>query len=104
MRRVGWFKAACELIHTCQDAVEQFGVKHTMSYRFVPFEPAVSVSNPTGSTTDALAKLVQTQMNDGWEFVSIENHSTIVPGTNGCFGVGTTSPYPKTVSIAVFRK
>ena len=74
-----------------------------MQYRIIPFDPA-SGNNPTQSASDALASLVQKQLNDGWEFASLENHSTVVPGSNGCFGWGATASYPKTVSIAVFRK
>jgi hypothetical protein len=75
-----------------------------VEYRFIPFEPAISNANPTGAATDALASAVQTQVNSGWEFMGIENHSTVVPGSRGCFGFGASNPYPKTVSILVFRK
>ena len=63
-----------------------------MQYRIVPFEPQVGNSNPTKAASDALAALVQAQSSEGWEFRSIENHSTVVPGSNGCFGFGATSP------------
>lgn len=75
-----------------------------MEYRLVPFEPKISDANPTGSATDALEAIIQKNLKDGWEFKSIENHSTIVPGSTGCFGLGATDPYPKTISIAVFTK
>lgn len=75
-----------------------------MEYRLIPFEPAINKSDPTGSATDALASAVQPEVNAGWEFVGIENHSTVVPGSSGCFGFGATNPYPKTMSILVFRK
>lgn len=75
-----------------------------MEFRFVPFEPTISNVDPTGSATKALALEVSKHEKEGWEFVSLENHSTVVPGSNGCFGFGATSPYPKTSSIIVLRK
>jgi hypothetical protein len=73
-------------------------------FLFIPFEPAISVSDPTISATKALAALVSDKEKSGWEYVHLDNHSTVVPGSNGCFGFGATSPYPKTISIAVFKK
>ena len=75
-----------------------------MQYRFIGFEPSVDRGDATKSATEALTRFSEEVAKDGWEFYSIENHSTIVPGSSGCFGWGAVSPYPKTVSIAVFRK
>jgi hypothetical protein len=75
-----------------------------MQHKLVPFEPPISTTDPTKSATDALRKIIELQAAEGWEFRSIENHSTVVPGSDGCFGFGSSSPYPKTISIAVFVK
>ena len=75
-----------------------------MEYRFVPFDPAIDNKNPTGSAANALASIVKKNVDEGWEFVGIENHSTEVPGNDGCFGFGSTSPYLQTMSIAVFKR
>lgn len=74
-----------------------------MEYKTVGFEPSA-----TGGSSDtvatALETLIDSQVQNGWEFVALENHSTVVPGDAGCFGIGASAPYPKTFSIAVFRK
>lgn len=75
-----------------------------MQYKLIPFEPPISTSDPTKSATEALKRIVDSHSAEGWQFKSLENHSTVVPGSSGCFGFGATSPYPKTISIAVFVK
>ncbi len=74
------------------------------TYRAVPFEPEINRERPSASAATTLQDLINQATESGWEFVGIENHSTIVPGTIGCFGLGAMSPYPKTMSIAVFRR
>ena len=75
-----------------------------MQYKAIGFDPSASRGDPASSAASDLQSLMMTQANDGWEFVGVQNHSTTVPGTSGCFGFGATSPYQRTLSIAVFRK
>jgi hypothetical protein len=75
-----------------------------MQYLSVGFDPGVRREGPTESAARALDALISTHAADGWEFVGVQNHSTVVPGSSGCFGFGATPPYPQTVSIVVFRK
>ena len=75
-----------------------------MQYQAVAFDPPATRSGPAETAANALDQLVNSYAVDGWEFMGVQNHSTVVPGSNGCFGIGATSPYPMTVSIAVFRR
>jgi hypothetical protein len=74
-----------------------------MQYKVVPFEPS-AVGGQTSSVAGALQALIAEEGVGGWEFVAVENHSTVVPGDQGCFGIGASPPYPKTFSLVVFRK
>lgn len=74
-----------------------------MRYKTVGFEPDTS-GGSSAHVASRLEALITQEAADGWEFVAVENHSTVVPGDSGCFGIGATSPYPKTFSIAVFRQ
>ena len=76
----------------------------TMEYKAVGFDPPVTRDGPTQSAAVWLNSLIAQHASVGWEFMGVQNHSTIVPGSNGCFGFGKTQPYPRTVSIAVFRR
>ena len=74
-----------------------------MEYKTRGFEPSAA-GGSSDSIAGALEALIAAEATDGWEFVALENHSTVVPGDAGCFGIGATAPYPKTFSIAVFRR
>jgi hypothetical protein len=74
-----------------------------MDYKVIPFEPAMA-GGDCGTVASALEGLVRREATGGWEYVGMENHSTVVPGDSGCFGIGATSAYPKTFSLVVFRK
>ncbi len=74
-----------------------------MQYMTLGFEPQVA-GGSSESVAAALETMITYQAADGWEFVALENHSTVVPGDSGCFGLGATAPYPKTFAIAVFRR
>ena len=67
------------------------------------FEPSAA-GGSSDSVAKALESLISSAAAEGWEFVALENHSTVVPGDSGCFGIGASQPYPKTFSIAVFRR
>lgn len=75
-----------------------------MQYKTVGFYPPVTRESPTESAASSLESIINAHAADGWEFVGVQNHSTVVPGTSGCFGFGAMPPYPQTVSIVVFRK
>ena len=74
-----------------------------MQYKVVPFEPSAA-GGSTETIATALEAVIAEWAKHGWEFVAVENHSTVVPGDSGCFGIGASQPYPKTFSLVVFRK
>ena len=74
-----------------------------MEYKTKSFEPSAA-GGSSEQVAAALGSLIAAETGDGWEFVAVENHSTVVPGNAGCFGIGASSPYPKTFSVAIFRK
>lgn len=75
-----------------------------MQYKAVGFNPPMTRGNSVAGAAVELEALIQANASQGWEFVGLQNHSTVVPGTAGCFGFGAMSPYDMTISIAVFRQ
>jgi hypothetical protein len=74
-----------------------------MEYKTRGFEPSAAGGGSDG-IAQALEALIRAEATEGWEFVGVENHSTVVPGDAGCFGIGASPPYPKTFSLVVFRR
>ena len=75
-----------------------------MQYKAIGFDPSTTRGDPASSAAEQLQALMMAEAKNGWEFVGIQNHSTTVPGSSGCFGFGALSPYQRTLSMAVFRK
>ena len=75
-----------------------------MDYKCIPFDPGSDRSAPAAKIASDLQTVIDNETGAGWEFVGLENHATVVPGSNGCFGWGATNPYEHTFSVAVFRK
>lgn len=75
-----------------------------MEYRSIAFDPPASRNETAVAAAAELEALMAQQAAEGWEFIGVQNHSTVVPGSSGCFGIGQSSPYQKTISMAVFRK
>lgn len=67
---------------------------------------AAKVSN-TGGHLDAanqLQELINSKHNEGWNFVSVENISSVVAGSGGCFGIGGTPPQLTSYQMVIFKK
>lgn len=75
-----------------------------MQYKVVSFDPGATSKDAVTYAASQLESLIGEAAANGWEFVELSNYSTIVPGTLGCFGFGATAPYPKTISMAVFKR
>jgi hypothetical protein len=74
-----------------------------LKYKSLAFDPPASRSETTKAAASDLNNLIEAEAAAGWRFVGLQNHSTVVPGSNGCFGFGATGPYQRTISIAVFE-
>ena len=75
-----------------------------MDYKCVPFDPGADRNAPAAAIASKLQDVIKAEATDDWEFVGLENHATVVPGSSGCFSIGETNPYEHTFSVAVFRK
>ncbi|MEO1092898.1 MAG: hypothetical protein AAFX81_19940 [Pseudomonadota bacterium] len=75
-----------------------------MEYKVVPFNPSLPRQDPQGAAAQKLDTLITAEVAQGWEFVTVSNHTTFIPGRRGCFGFGAEPGYPDTLSLMVFRR
>jgi hypothetical protein len=75
-----------------------------MDYKSIAFDPPTTRDQTVANAAGELESLITEQSADGWEFIGLQNHSTVVPGSSGCFGIGSSNAYQRTLSMAVFRK
>ncbi|WP_339714722.1 hypothetical protein [uncultured Kriegella sp.] len=76
-----------------------------MEYKVLPFITSI---NPNKGTTnhvaEQLGEILAEHSRMGWEYVRLENVSSFVQPTNGCFGMGSTPGYYTTRQIIIFSK
>jgi hypothetical protein len=73
-------------------------------YKVVSFQ--ASISN-TGSGQDVAASLqraIDQEATSGWEFIQIQELTTFVAGSSGCFGLGATPGTTTSMAILIFKR
>lgn len=74
------------------------------TYRVVYINPTIARNEGGDRVASQLEILIQQNVNDGWEFVSVESLSTWVAGTNGCFGINAQPGYTNNLQMVVFSQ
>ena len=75
-----------------------------MEYRVLPFNANLKRDDSADNAAVQLQRLIDAQLAEGYEYVRLEDITTNVEGTNGCFGFGAQPGFTVTVSVAVFKK
>jgi hypothetical protein len=73
-------------------------------YKVVSFQ--ASISN-TGSGQDVAASLqraIDQEATSGWEFIQIQELTTFVAGSSGCFGLGATPGTTTSMAVLIFKR
>jgi hypothetical protein len=75
-----------------------------MKYKVVPFSAALSNEQDSSHLAGHVEKVISSQTDGGWEFVTISQLQTFKAGSAGCFGIGATPPTTITSEFIVFRQ
>lgn len=75
-----------------------------MEYKVVPFNASLRRKDSADEAARQLQALIDEQTAKGYEFVRLEEITTHVDGTMGCFGIGAKPGFMVIVDVAVFRK
>jgi hypothetical protein len=73
-----------------------------MQYIVVPFVASIANNGTAADAALQLQNLIQQQAAQGWHYVRLEKVTTSVAGNNGCFGLGATPAYTRSLSMVVF--
>ena len=74
------------------------------TYRVVYINPTMARNDSGDRVASQLESLIQQNVNEGWEFVSVESLSTWVAGTSGCFGLNAKPGYTHNTQMVVFSR
>ena len=75
-----------------------------MQYRVVPFTANIGLGEGAPAAAGQLQNLIAQLGSEGWDYVRLEELTTHVAGTDGCFGIGAVPASTRSVSLAVFRR
>ncbi len=75
-----------------------------MNYKVIPFKASISSVGSSQSVAQQLQGIIDKASEEGWTYVSMDNISTYVAGTSGCFGLGATQGYTTSVQVLIFQR
>lgn len=74
-----------------------------MSYIVVPFVASIANNGTAADAAQQLQQLIQQYSSQGYRYVRLEQVTTTVAGTTGCFGLGATPSTMRSLSMVVFE-
>jgi hypothetical protein len=80
-------------------SVEVLGV-----YKVVSFQASISNTGSGQDVAAALQRAIDQEAANGWEFVQIQELTTFVAGSSGCFGLGATPGTTTSMSVLIFNR
>lgn len=75
-----------------------------MGYKVMPFNANLGQQDGAEKAASQLQDLIDAQLSEGYEFVSMGNIDTAVAPESGCLGFGAKPGFSTSVAVAVFKK
>lgn len=73
-------------------------------YKVVPFQAHISNTGSGQDLAGGLQQIINHEATEGWAFVQIQELTTSVAGSSGCFGLGATPGTAVSMSVLIFQK
>ena len=73
-------------------------------YKVVPFQAHISNTGSGQDLATGLQQIINQETAAGWGFVQIQELTTSIAGSSGCFGFGATPGQTVSMSVLIFRK
>ena len=74
------------------------------AYKVVSFQASISNTGSGQDVAAALQRAIDQEATSGWGFVQIQELTTFVAGSSGCFGFGATPGTTTSMAVLVFKK
>lgn len=73
-------------------------------YKVLPFQANISNTGSSKDVASDVQRIIDSEVSSGWEFVQIQELTTFVAGSSGCFGLGATPGTTTSMSLLIFKK
>ena len=74
------------------------------TFKVVNFSPSTTRKDGLSRVAGEIQNLIQSHVNQGWEYEGIETITFWVAGTNGCFGFGGTPGSTQSIQMMIFSQ
>ncbi len=75
-----------------------------MKYKVVPFIAQISREDTSATVANQMQAIIDSNINNNWEYMRMDAVETSVAGTSGCFGFGAQPGFSTTYTVLVFKK
>lgn len=75
-----------------------------MEYKVVPYKPAIENKGSLSDVAKDIEHIIQKGESAGWEFIQLQEVTTFVAGSNGCFGFGATPGHNNSITVLIFKE
>lgn len=73
-------------------------------YKVVPFQAHIANTGSGQDVASGLQQIINQEATGGWRFVQIEELTTSMAGSSGCFGIGAMPGTTVYMSVVIFQK
>lgn len=73
-------------------------------YKVIPFQARISNTGSGQELATGLQQIINQEASGGWSFVQIQELTTSIAGSAGCFGLGATPGTTTYMSVLIFQK
>ncbi len=73
-------------------------------YKIVPYNPSINIDGSVKEIASEMEAIIQARSAAGWEYIRVEQVTTFIRGTSGCFGYGAKPGYNQVLHFMVFKK
>ena len=74
-----------------------------MEYKVLPFNANLNQKDASQVAVNQLQSLIDGELANGFEFISMGSIETSVAPTSGCLGIGAKPGYNTSVAVAIFN-
>lgn len=73
-------------------------------YKVVPYQAHISHTGSGQDVASGIQQIINQETGSGWTFVQIQELTTFVAGSSGCFGLGATPGTTIYLTVLIFKQ
>ena len=75
-----------------------------MEYKVVPFTAQITRKDTSVTVGKQMQEIIDTNVNEGWEYLRMDSVQTHITAEQGCFGFGAQPGYMTSFNVLIFKK